>query len=473
MKTKHILLKTILVICLIIIGLVLHFYLWWNEKPVISIDYVAKFNEMRKPADYRPEDDGDPLFVEACRMMTKANEDDHMPDVHWTRSYRLAYGPGQWRSISITWPTDMNSVEQQDIRAWLARRNEIFTKLDEAMTKECFWLKWPGPKADIETFDTRDCDLFEMGRILLLHGRMKIAEGDIEGGLRDVLAAMDSGKCFGEKPSDQEWGWGMRRTSEVCLTVLVGASLTEFPCNQLARVADEINRATRRYDSMDSVMAYERLCFLDRVQRCFSDNSYGNGRILPGVIRPATDCLCDKTELQRFCETMWYCFNTESRRNTIARYDSIMASSRSLMDIEPWQVRQRQPDPWVSLDKQVAKNWFLTWTGTGKSLANQSHWHKATVAGTVSVLQVLRYKTEAGGLPDGWEDIVKKGWLAELPRDIYSGNPFIYRKTPDGFTAYSVGENGIDDGGDRKKDIIFWPVERVDPQPAPAPQPSE
>lgn len=58
-----------------------------------------------------------------------------------------------------------------------------------------------------------------------------------------------------------------------------------------------------------------------------------------------------------------------------------------------------------------------------------------------------------------------------MPIDSFSDKPLVYRKTDDGFTLYSVGENCIDDGGElarNKKgearvwggegDAIFWPI---------------
>jgi hypothetical protein len=38
-------------------------------------------------------------------------------------------------------------------------------------------------------------------------------------------------------------------------------------------------------------------------------------------------------------------------------------------------------------------------------------------------------------------------YLAEVPQDIFSGKPLIYRPTKDGYLLYSVGPNGQDDGG--------------------------
>jgi hypothetical protein len=40
-------------------------------------------------------------------------------------------------------------------------------------------------------------------------------------------------------------------------------------------------------------------------------------------------------------------------------------------------------------------------------------------------------------------------YLSAIPPDPFSGGPFKYRPTADGYLLYSIGGNGIDDGGQR------------------------
>ena len=40
-------------------------------------------------------------------------------------------------------------------------------------------------------------------------------------------------------------------------------------------------------------------------------------------------------------------------------------------------------------------------------------------------------------------------YLAAVPIDPYSGRPLVYRRTGDGYLLYSVGLDGVDDGGQR------------------------
>jgi hypothetical protein len=67
------------------------------------------------------------------------------------------------------------------------------------------------------------------------------------------------------------------------------------------------------------------------------------------------------------------------------------------------------------------------------------------------VLAVEKQRIETGELPDQLD--------AGLPLDPFTGQPLRYKKRTQGYIVYSVGKDGVDDGGDDKKDITFT-VER-------------
>ncbi len=56
------------------------------------------------------------------------------------------------------------------------------------------------------------------------------------------------------------------------------------------------------------------------------------------------------------------------------------------------------------------------------------------------------YHADHGRYPKELSDLAPK-YLAEIPQDIFSGKPLIYRLTDKGYLLYSVGPNGQDDGG--------------------------
>ncbi|MEX2316998.1 MAG: hypothetical protein WD669_07595 [Pirellulales bacterium] len=56
------------------------------------------------------------------------------------------------------------------------------------------------------------------------------------------------------------------------------------------------------------------------------------------------------------------------------------------------------------------------------------------------------YRAERGRYPDKLEDLVP-GMLPKLPADSFNAKPLVYRRDGEGYFLYSLGTNGIDDGG--------------------------
>jgi hypothetical protein len=65
---------------------------------------------------------------------------------------------------------------------------------------------------------------------------------------------------------------------------------------------------------------------------------------------------------------------------------------------------------------------------------------------TIVALALVAHRGERGRYP-GKLDALAPAYLKEVPIDICSGGPLIYKVIGDGFVLYSVGENLRDDGG--------------------------
>lgn len=66
----------------------------------------------------------------------------------------------------------------------------------------------------------------------------------------------------------------------------------------------------------------------------------------------------------------------------------------------------------------------------------------------VTAIALKRYHLQHGAYPDKLDDLVPT-FLPSMPVDFMDGKPLRYQLRPDGdFLLYSVGEDGIDDGGD-------------------------
>ena len=66
-------------------------------------------------------------------------------------------------------------------------------------------------------------------------------------------------------------------------------------------------------------------------------------------------------------------------------------------------------------------------------------------------LALAAYDGDKGRFPVAL-DVLKGRYVSEIPADVFSGGPLIYKRTEKGYLLYSVGENMQDDGGVEDKD---------------------
>ena len=62
------------------------------------------------------------------------------------------------------------------------------------------------------------------------------------------------------------------------------------------------------------------------------------------------------------------------------------------------------------------------------------------------VASLALHRAEHGGYPMSLDELVPSA-IEQLSMDVYSGEPYRYKRTADGFCLYSVGEDGVDNGG--------------------------
>jgi len=79
---------------------------------------------------------------------------------------------------------------------------------------------------------------------------------------------------------------------------------------------------------------------------------------------------------------------------------------------------------------------------------------------TLTSIALQRYRLRFGKFPENLETLVPR-FLVSVPKDCMNGQSLSYHLKSDGnFTLYSVGSNGLDDGGDPsappKTNLSFW-----------------
>ena len=118
---------------------------------------------------------------------------------------------------------------------------------------------------------------------------------------------------------------------------------------------------------------------------------------------------------------------------------------------EDWNVRRWQKMSIEERSVYLGKTHFASYATPSEMFAYQSRGAVLALDMLKTVIALQLYKAEQGNYPASLDALVEKGYMPEVPRDLYHKDraALVYRIEPDGSCLlYSVGSNGIDDGGE-------------------------
>jgi hypothetical protein len=93
--------------------------------------------------------------------------------------------------------------------------------------------------------------------------------------------------------------------------------------------------------------------------------------------------------------------------------------------------------------------------GVTTPVYNEDTWMELTLRATQIELAVIQFKNERVGQLTSLEQLVPD-YLGSAPLDPYTGRPLLIRVEGNSYVLYSVGHDGIDDGGKFAKDLVTY-----------------
>jgi hypothetical protein len=246
---------------------------------------------------------------------------------------------------------------------------------------------------------------------------------------------------------------------------------------ELHRMQEQISQIyPRGYPLIN--MEWERLAFMDIVQRSFTDGGPGGGHLIPGLWDDYTDLnppSLDDRDKRLFLPLYTAASMVHARRDaTVAKANEIYAQQSEFARMTPYQ-RHVSNTKMAEVTYESLQNYrffliqiFMPATARISEIAYRGKIHHEA---TVAILALQRWRLEKDQYPATLGELVSAGFLNELPMDPWSDKSLVYKKTGDDFTLYSVGFNFTDDGGEYGKDrsgnirewsdngdTVFWPV---------------
>jgi hypothetical protein len=418
-------------------------------KPTVTVNYVDWLNEVVR-AGRDEADNARPYYEKAIDVCVE------MPD---------------WLSKSkVKWPTDFNDVEINGLTRWLDDNKQTFELIKKAVELPYYWNDYKSPFSKSETSFL----LANVSNVMKpLTGYRKLAYllkwqirfqaylGNIDTALKDCLAM--------QKLSSHMQGKGL------LIEQLVGISIEALGqsgiLDVLSRNGDIAPDSLRRFQqqleqlsTLADVISFEaeKVFFYDLVQRTFTDDGQGSGRVL----LKGLPLVADNWKSYVF---YFLTMNLPDRQEVIGRIDKFYEQADSAMHKTPLRLHKEG----FNLS-QVDDNLLLgVLTPAFDRVIELSSRLKVSRWALVAIVAIMRYEKEKGQYPESLNELITSGYLKELPTDPYSDKPLVYKKTDDNFVLYSVGLNFKDDGGEvfrdekgrvrkwaDKGDWVFWPAQK-------------
>ncbi len=428
-------------------------------RPTISVNYVDWLNELVQRG--RSETgNARPYYEKAVKLYVKNPED-------WLYD------------SSRIWSEDFNDVELNVLSKWLKDNEAALEALREGSRRPDFWNAYQSDETKVNKSQSKDSlmasnlvdnamDILPDYRHLAFAMRWQIRyeadNGDIETAFSDCVALTKFGGHL------QGHGLLIEQLVGVALEGLANGLIfslldrTDVPADVLNGTYQELQTQFGRQKPVISMEA-EKAFWYDQIQRTFTDDGNGEGRMLArGMFYVVTDDW--KQNLWRFVS-----FNYPGRQEVVTGIDKYFGRFADILSETPWELRDEAIDEQLWSEVNITPIMLKLQTPAHERVGRIAWRMKSGREAVLAVLAVMRYEKEKGRYPARLDELVETGYLKKLPMDPYSDGPFVYRKTESGFMLYSFGENLQDDGGvlgvgsqGKPKmymdngDWVFWPV---------------
>ncbi|MGB2809521.1 MAG: hypothetical protein WBC22_17395, partial [Sedimentisphaerales bacterium] len=431
-------------------------------KPVVTKDYIAEFNNLVRPvADESL--NAAPVYNKALEVFEELPRD--ISDVLGKIYY------------------EVTEEDKQLIGKWLTDNDEVLELVVAGSRKPYYWQHYEGEDM-LSVLLPHLSGCRNLAKALCRRSRLLAEKGRYEEAFSDIKV------CY-------RFGRHVKGTKLVLVEQLVGIAIEAIAVGNLRHILSEhevdSETLTMLQRDLEQIMtgeefamsfAGEKMFIYDEIQRCFTEDQFGGGHLYLSRISQVSSGGDESVpSLQDFIlgtifePEAWpvmvkVLFFHPNKQQTREATDRFYAYCETIAQKTPAQIRKQGINVEKETMKIIKDNVFLDILAPALQRASEiGQRHRTNVEATVTILALQRYKTDKDSFPNDLQQLITAGYLRQLPLDVYSDKPLVYRKTADSFILYSVGDDFEDDGGkpgeDSKgrpklwagdADFVFWPV---------------
>lgn len=426
--------------------------------PTISVNYIDRLNQIVRGGRDEAEN-ARPYYDKVAELYVKRPK---------AIEKKFAGCSSTSCGAAGSWLTDFNDVEMRYLLEWLTDNQPAFEMLRQGAQKTFCWTIYRGDEAELMKSNMMQNAMEPLSNYMRVARAMtwqiiyRAYSGDIEEALSDCIVLQEFGGHLQGKGLLSEQMVGVAIEARAHRAIFAILEKTDVPVNALKKTQEQLQN---EYSKLRNVINLEgeKVFWYDLVQRGFTDDGKGDGRVLkqglPFVVKNV------KSALMGF-----FLWTLPDRREFMAIIERYFEQARVLMGKTPWQLQvEGESQKWDEIGKESI---MLQILGPAHGRVVQLGWRTKTMRlGLLTMLAVLRYEKDNGEYPENLRAVVETGYLKDMPNDPYSDSLLVYKKTDESFILYSFGENLCDDGGQvihnddgrikkwaSEGDWVFWPV---------------
>jgi hypothetical protein len=413
------------------------------SQPKASTDYVAKINELTKPANYDPKDDASPYYQKALILLVEKPSELYQKNAMSTMAL-----------YNICWPDEIDPNTFNVIREWVTENQPALKQARLAVEKPYYWLKLKTKEEEKHNSETRHPDLREISRIstsMLWHALINAYDGNDEDAFSDIITVYRMGihKCG--TPSlimEQSMGLSLKKKSiDATIVILANKKVDDDLLKSFKKKIESLSEKTY----MD--LRAETLQTKELVEVSFARNLLGQDRLAFSKYR-CFQCMGGLPPGR------WKnCFWGPTRAETMTLIDNLMSLHEPLNGKTMWEFKNTFAEHIQQID-ELTYNHFLTQTyypcyitQLERIQQTQSYFN-----GLITILSLLLYKSENGSYPETLDALVEAGLLNNVPIDPYSNKGLGYLLSDDDFKLYSIGTDFEDNKAEIFEKTLSYPM---------------
>lgn len=455
------------VVGVFVLGLGLEVYRTLTAKPTMSVDYAAKLVELSESYQSSEGENAWPVISElgaeaSSIEMTYFDE----IEAQATRDYG-SQGPFDdhlFPDLRRITEGEFNPAACRVELELLARLRQarIFSRLDQivSMTR-AVRPKHEGPEP-LSAPNLGVRNILSMARQRIAAMRIAAHENDTREFVRAFEQAMALGRFASYQPS--MWDWVVGAAIQMEALEEVGHDLAEGTgdpvlCRELLGVIDRQPLLL----TLDIALEGERALMLDIIQDTHTDDSHGNGRLIPAELAAYEEWMflfpdpLDVVPVWRYGRIgnlAWFVFpdRRETTRPTNEYFDRMIEFAAMPIGERRSSAFDEYESEW---SRALPRNQIILrelFAGGASHAITEGERMLLELAGCRIMIALKAYQATHGRFPDGLERLVPE-FLAEIPLDPITGESFAYRLAPDDdphgrpYLLYSIGLDGQDNQG--------------------------